>query len=359
MRSTVTAREFAETIKKVSSILKSSPLPQLEQVRVDFDGNVCRLTATDLSIWAVAEIPAVGEDRFSFLFADTKTVVRACRHYSGELTVELYGDKKDMRVALRCCDKEGEFHAMDTEFYPVYPAEESEQHYTANAEQLNERVKTIRYATIVVDHKPVLSGIRFEGNRLWCLDGQRMAISEDEALTVEKPFIIPASALYHLKLFDSGEVTLSIGKKYAVFASDTLRLTCRMLEGDPLKIENAMPRDFKESYTVERRQFADALKYLVECSKKLAKPHVTFTNGTLVLHGDGTVCSAKLDVRGESEICYAFDAGDMKEALEQFADCETVTVGVVSEISPIVLSAGANTALVLPVRMKNEWRNAA
>ena len=247
MRSTVTAREFAEAIKKVSSILKSSPLPQFEQVRVDFDGNMCRLTATDLSIWAVAEIPAVGEDRFSFLFADTKTVVRACRHYSGELTVELYGDKKDMRVALRCCDKEGEFHAMDTEFYPVYPEEEPEQHYTANAEQLFERVKMIRYATIVVDHKPVLSGIRFEGNRLWCLDGQRMAISEDNALTVEKPFVIPASALYHLKLFDSGEVTLSIGKKHAVFASDTLRLTCRMLEGDPLKIENAMPRDFKES----------------------------------------------------------------------------------------------------------------
>ena len=357
MRSTVTAREFAEAIKKVSSILKSSPLPQFEQVRVDFDGNVCRLTATDLSIWAVAEIPAVGEDSFSFLFADTKTVVRACRHYSGELTVELYGDKKDMRVALRCCDKEGEFHAMDTEFYPVYPAEESEQHYTANAGQLNERVRTIRYATIVSDHKPVLSGIRFEGNRLWCLDGQRMAISEDEALTVEKPFIIPASALYHLKLFDSSEVTLSIGKKHAVFASDMLRLTCRMLEGDPLKIENVMPRDFKESYTVERKQFADALKYLVECSRKLEKPHVTFTNGTLVLHGDGTVCSAKLGVRGE--ICYAFDAEYMKEALEQFADSETVTVGVNSEISPIVLSAGANTALVLPVRMKNEWRNAA
>ena len=66
MKSIVDAKEFAQALNRVNSVLRKSAIPMLESVLVCFCGGSCILTATDMKVWAKTELPASGDD-FEFL----------------------------------------------------------------------------------------------------------------------------------------------------------------------------------------------------------------------------------------------------------------------------------------------------
>ena len=359
MKAVVDAKAFYDAMKKVSGALHRSAIPALEQVRVDFEPGICRLTAADLTLWLIVEIPAKG-DSFSFMFSNTENAVRACRYFSGEMTAELRGEKKDKKVLLSAEGKSGEFPVEDVDLCPVCPTEEALHRYTLDAPLLLERIKRVRYAALVSSEKPALAGVRFEGKHVWCIDGHRMAISNDDNLNVERRFILPSSALAHLKVFDAGETELAVGQKYAVFAAAGTKLLVRQLvPSDYLRIEDTVPQESKETYPVDRRKLLNAIQYLDGCSRGMRDPSAFFDGRRLILKNDGSEYSAELEV--SSEIQYAFRLKYMKEALEQFDGEDVIRICVSSRNAPIVIRAGStNTALMLPVRIKEDWqRNAA
>ena len=94
----VDAKAFSEAMNKVSRVLKKSAIPILEEIRVSVKDGVCTLTATDLETWLTARLPVKGDD-MSFTFFKTKDVMKACSHFDGELTIELYEqpEKRKMR----------------------------------------------------------------------------------------------------------------------------------------------------------------------------------------------------------------------------------------------------------------------
>ncbi len=359
MKAVVDAKAFYDAMKKVSGALHRSAIPSLEQICVDFESGVCRMTASDLTLWLSVEIPAEG-DSFSFMFSNTENAVRACRYFSGEMTAELRGEKKDKKVLLVAEGKSGEFPAEDVDMCPACPTEEAQYRYMLDAPLLLERIKRVKYAALISSEKPALAGVRFEGKHVWCVDGHRLAVSDDDSLNVERPFILPSNALAHLKVFDAGETELAVGQRYAVFtAAGTKLLVRQLVPSDYLRIENTVPQESKENYPVDRRKLLDAIQYLDGCSRGMRNPFVIFDGRRLILKNGGSEYSAELEVNGE--IQYAFHLKYMKEALEQFAGEDVIRICVSSRTAPIVLRAGSeNTALMLPVRMKEDWRwNAA
>ena len=357
---TVDAGEFCTALKKVSGVLKACPVPEIEQIHVDCRDGICRLTGTDISVWMVSEIPTGGDD-FSFVFSNTKAIVRACRHYLGSLTLELSDEENDLRLTMRCGDKEGTFPVMKSSLYPEPPLVEPQRKYFTNAESLFERVKSVRYASTFSEKRPELCGVRFQGDRVWCVDGQRLAVNEDTELNVEHPFIIAASALSHLKAFGNQTVELAEGVRYLLVSAAGMKLYCRKLEtSEILQLDAVLPKYNKENYEVNVLQYRKALEYLNGCAVGMREVKVVFDNGKLTLSGNGATYSAKLDVQGTCGIPYAFQLSYMKEALEQFAGEETIHIGIDSSISPIVLTGkSGNTALVLPSRMSAVQSKAA
>ena len=358
----VSAAEFAAAIKKVSSVLKKSTIPVLEQVCVEFEGNVCRLKATDLSTYMTAEIPAYG-DSFSFVFTNTANIVRACAHYAGDLTMEVWETGKGTNFSMADSDKSGKFPIYDATLYPEFPAVEPTEHYTARADALYERVKRVRYASRSGESKHAFSGVRFEGNHVWCIDGVRLAFSDDETLNVAPRFIVPVKTLEHLKTFGDGSVEIAVEKKYVMFSGGGLTLTCRQLTADDtMRIDEVFPKVARESYFIDRVKYLDALKYLGEFTRGLGKASVRFDRGKLFLYNQNTGCgySAKVGIDGDCEIPYSFELKYMKEALEQFAGEKHLRIDVSGETSPLVLSAdGSMKALILPMRTAESVRDAA
>lgn len=361
-KSIVSATEFAAAIRKASAVLKKSAIPAFEQVCVEFDGDACRLKGTDLSVYMTAEIPADG-DSFSFVFTNTANIVRACAHYTGELKIETWDAGEETKLIMEASGKGGEFPVCDAALYPEFPTVKPTEHYTAKAAVLYERVKRVRYASGAVEGSHAPSGIRFDGNHVWCIDGMRVALSDDEALNVSPRFIVPVKAMEHLKAFGDSSLDIAVEKKYVMFSGDGLTLICRQMEADDaMKIEDIFPKSARESYFIDRAKYLDTLKYLGELARGRSTAFVHYRNGTLWLYdkNSGSRYSAKIETDGNSEIPYAFELKYMKEALEQFKGEEYLRIDVNGETTPLVLSAeGPMKALILTARVSEGIRSAA
>ena len=368
MKATVDAKNFGGALKKAHEAAMKSSIPFLEQVCVSVSDGVCRLTGTNLRQWICAEIPADGDD-FSFVFSNTKDMIRICKHFDGKLAMELFikelpgGKSKDITVELTCGGKAASFPAYESDgLHDLPELGDAVQAYQVNAAALLARIKRVSYAASDlpshIADKPALCGVRFQDNRVWCVDGARMAINQDNTLMVEQPFILPAHTLTHLKEFGKADAKLSVGAKYAAFTGESVSLYSRILEpGDSLKIENVLPKTYNAIYEVNRKQYLDQVKYLCECVRNPKKAAVLFDNGRLLVFENDMVFRAAVDVIGECDDQHSLKLDFLKEALEQFSDAEYVTLKTNhARTSPVVITAGgADTAFILPMRAANGW----
>lgn len=144
----VDAKAFSEAMNKVSRVLKKSAIPILEEIRVSVKDGVCTLTATDLETWLTARLPVKGDD-MSFTFFKTKDVMKACSHFDGELTIELYEQpekRKDARrLRLYCGQRAAEYDATSDEDYPSLVSVASDKVFQTNAAQFLARIERVRY----------------------------------------------------------------------------------------------------------------------------------------------------------------------------------------------------------------------
>ena len=101
-----------------------------------------------------------------------------------------------------------------------------------------------------------------------------------------------------------------------------------------------------------------ALKYLLACTGKADKPYVRFENGLLTLRAKDCHYKAAVSINPESSIVFGFDARFMLDALTQFEKQDMVTMRLTSPLGAISLIAGNSSAIVLPVRLKEEQKAA-
>lgn len=355
MRAVVDSSAFTAALKDAARVLGASPIPELSEVRAQFSDGRCVLTATDLTTWLTAELPATGND-FSFLFSNTKNLVKACRYYSGEITFELNGDEKNPSLQISCGDKGGISPVHSDRDYPVFPMVEGDT-VICDADVLYRRVERIRYAAAGNASRPELSGVRFQDERIWCVDGYRAAVSRNAALRVEWPFILPAEALRNLRVFGTHPVKIQAGTKCVCFSGKERRLMIKSLEaGDRLDLDSVMAERLRGQYRICRSEFLEALRYLKEFVRTKGDYSTAFVDGRLVIQTAAGQYSADLGLGPACRIETAFDLRFMKEALEQFDGAEYVTLQIADAPMPIFLSedSGENTALVLPVRLRKE-----
>ena len=97
---------------------------------------------------------------------------------------------------------------------------------------------------------------------------------------------------------------------------------------------------------------------MLACIGKTDKPYVRFQNGNLSLHANGCLYKAEVPISAESSIVVGFDARYMLDALTQFEKQDMVTMRLTGSLGAILLVAGNSSAIVLPVRLKEEQKAA-
>lgn len=232
-RAVVDAKEFSHAMSKISKILKKCAIPILEEVCLRIQNGRCTLTATDLETWLTAELPASGDDMF-FVFRKTKDILRACSHFAGELTMEFSetrsGSKKAGKILLRCERRGAEFEVYDGADYPNMPQAPEGDAFSVSSARLSACVERVRYAAEKpsVSARPAAICVQFCGNRVYALDGTRLACDTLEGVSFPKPFLVRADVLAHLSAFGKEDMTVRIGSSHVLFASGNLRMLARL-----------------------------------------------------------------------------------------------------------------------------------
>lgn len=352
MRAIVNAETFAAALKSVEKVRGSSMISELQGMEVRFSEEFCAMTATDLTTWMTAKLPAEGEP-FSFLLADAGNLAKACRHFKGPLTLELTEEPDGAYLRFSDGEKHGRVSVHLDEACPQGPPLGPTAVQVICAADLYARVERIRYAASMSARRPALAGVRFQDSRIWCVDGLRAAVNCEEGLTVEKPFILPAESLRYLRTFGTQRVEMRIGEKAVQFASEDRELTVRRLfADDTLTLEEVFTKLPQGRHRVRRTELLGAIRYLQDAVGSKARATTCLQGTSLVVSGSTGQYGAELNMETPFEAKPTVDLRYMKEALEQFAGAEYVTLCVTDPPMPLFLfdESGENAAVVLPVR---------
>lgn len=358
MKNTVDAAAFYKAMTALMEVPSKSSIEVLREIRAEFTGDRCVLSATDLDTWMSVTITAVG-DSFDFLFRNSANIQKVCRHYDGALELELQQRGDESFLTMRSGSKGGEFPVYDTKDCPVWPELRVRQTYTANAANILKCVKQVKYAVDLRSTRPEYQGVLFQNKHIWAVEGHRAACCDDGGLRVEKPFTVAVPALEHLKVFGNTDIQIDVNERCVTFRNEWIRLTAHCVpNATPLIYENIVPQKWNEEFCFHRKDFVQALKYLLACIGKTDKPYVRFENGLLNLRAKDCLYKAAVSISAESSIIFGFDARFMLDALTQFEKQELVTMRLTSPLGAILLVAGNSSAIVLPVRLKEEQKAA-
>lgn len=358
MRSSVNAAAFYKAMTALLDIPAKSSIRALREIKVAFDANQCVLSATDLNTWMSVTLPASG-DSFDFVFQNSANIQKICRHFDGALELELQQRGDESFLTMRSGGKGGEFPVYDTEDCPVWPEFEVKQTYTANAANILKCVKQVKYAVDLRSTRPEYQGVLFQNKHIWAVEGHRAACCDDGGLRVEKPFTVAVPALEHLKVFGNTDIQIDVNERCVTFRNEWIRLTAHCVpNATPLIYENIVPQKWNEEFCFHRKDFVQALRYLLACAGKGDKPYVRFENGLLTLRAKDCLYKAAVSISAESSIIFGFDARFMLDALTQFEKQELVTMRLSGPLGAISLIAGNSSAIVLPVRLKEEQKAA-
>lgn len=359
MKNSVDAAAFYKAMTALMDIPAKSPIKVLQEIKVEFTADRCTLSATDFGTWLSVTIPASG-DSFDFVFQNSASIQKVCRYFTGQLELELSGQRKSQIITMRCGDKGGKFPVYEAEDCPTWPEFEAKQSYTANAAALLACVKQVKYAVDLRSTRPEYHGVLFQSKHIWAVEGHRAACCDDGGLRVEKPFTVAVPALEHLKVFGNTDIQIDVNERCVTFRNEWIQLTAyRVPNATPLIYENIVPQKWNEEFCFHRKDFVQALKYLLACVGKADKPYVRFENELLNLRAKDCLYKAAVSISAESSIIFGFDARYMLDALTQFEKQELVTMRLTSPLGAISLVAGNSSAIVLPVRLREEEQKAA
>lgn len=175
--------------------------------------------------------------------------MKVCRYFTGQLELELSGQRKSQIITMRCGDKGGKFPVYEAEECPTWPEFEAKQSYTANAANILKCVKQVKYAVDLRSTRPEYQGVLFQNKHIWAVEGHRAACCDDGGLSIEKPFTVAVPALEHLKVFGNTDIQIDVNERCVTFRNEWIRLTAhRVPNATPLIYENIVPQKWNEEF---------------------------------------------------------------------------------------------------------------
>ncbi|MBR4728100.1 MAG: DNA polymerase III subunit beta [Clostridia bacterium] len=264
---------------------------------------------------------------------------------------------------------------ISAEEYPELPAVMGG--YPVEIEQtlLKDMIRKTIFSVAAKDSKIVHTGIRFEVRenhlRLIAVDGVRLAIRNEEIVYdgEDLTFVVPAKTLSEvIKLMSDEEepIRIGVGKRHIEINVGNYGIISRLLDGEFLKYESAIPDTAKTVITVDTRQLMDCVdRTSLIITDKIKSPiKCTFEDNEIQMSCISSLGTAqdRMECKIEGEgLTIGFNNKYMLDALR---NCETDEVKILlsGAIRPILIvphSGDSFLFLILPVRLKNEDKGEA
>lgn len=356
MKVSIETNAFITALKKAHSCAASkAACPIIENVKVDFDEDMCRITGYNLDQYVIAKVKTEFpvESNFSFILSDVKQILKAAKYFFDTFLVINFENNK---ISVECGNKKFEkVIAYKVKDYPELFDIKQDREYQYDAKSLVKRYNLIKYAVGKNTTQKALEFINFTECDMVACDGFRLSKNTDDNLSVEKPFSIYAESMKLVSSLIDKKVTVRTGSKGVIFEGEDVEIGCHILDGEYLnynKIANVS--EYNTNY-INAEKFLGEMKYINEFIEKENRYTVGLYQNTLKTISSSGRYETKVDVKGD-EIGYPvfFDGRFMADALGQFeGKIDLMTKGKYNAI--ILQDENGNMALVMPIREREDY----
>ena len=368
MKFTCSTFELSVASATVSkAVAPKAAIPSIEGILIEAKNGAVTLTGYDLEVAIITDIQANIEEEGSVIL-NARMLCDIVRKMPGEI-IEISSDERKM-CNIKSGNSEITLNGIDAEDYPELPIVENGKEIDIDTEVFSKMVKQTVFACAVGDSKPVHMGVKFEifGGELKMIavDGFRLAIRKEkinydgELLN----FVVPAKTLNELlKILSETDDNISIylGKRHIVFTIGTYSIISRLLEGDFLNYNAAIPSGSTSQTVVSTKVLLDAIeRTAIVIVDRLKSPiRCVFSSNEIKISCITSTARSfdkvNASVLGD-RIEIGFNSKYFIDALKN-SDVDEVKIELSGSLSPIKITPVDSDEflyLVLPVRLKND-----
>lgn len=284
MKIIVNSLDLNDAVAKVSKALSSKDVaPVLECIKITADNDKLTLFATDkdLAIEKTIEANVIVGGTFLVpgrIFGD---YIRNIADSNSDIALEMV----DERLVISSSGSECNISTLDVDDYPESENLGGEHYFAVQEINLKEIINNVIFSVATDDSRPMLKGVYFEakGYTLSAVatDGYRFAMSkkplEEEAERISAT--VPSRSLNELsKLLGDSENVLKIyiENNFLLVELPNTKLSTRLLNGQYIKYDNIVPRDFVSTLLVNKDTFEKSLNIAAIMSRSEKNNLVVF-----------------------------------------------------------------------------------
>lgn len=358
---------LSDAIQNVSRAVSSkSTILALEGILLKAKGDSLTLTGYDLELGITTVIDAKVEKEGEII-----------------LSAKLLGDmirRMPFEVISIECDEKlltqinsGAAHytilGLDPQEFPELPTVTEAGILSVEQGVIKSMIDQTLFAVAISDAKPVHKGTLFDLKdgilTLVSVDGYRLALRR-EAIKAEEntSFVVPGKTLSEVaKLIGEKEepIEINISKKHIIFKIGGYNVISRLLEGEFLDYNAAIPQNESTTVTIATRTFIDSIERIsLLISDKLRSPlKVSFKEDMIKASCSTTIGKASDEIsckRTGEDVDMGFNSKYLLDALRASGADEVVLEmgGPLSPMKVVPKEGESFLFLVLPVRLKSE-----
>ncbi|MXV44450.1 DNA polymerase III subunit beta [Saccharibacter sp. 17.LH.SD] len=297
---------------------KRNTIPILANVLLSHDGETLRLTATDMEIALVEELPSEG-DRPGATTVPAAVLFEIVRKLPDGVRVEFEQADEDAPLIVRAGRYETSLNVLPVDDFPAMVAGDLPHHFTLPSGILRNLIDRTRFAMSNEETRYYLNGIFFhvayEGKtpflRAVATDGHRLAKIDAELPLGAKDMpgvIIPRKTVTEVrKLLDADDVSIviSLSETRIQFQVGPITLTSKLVDGTFPEYSRVIPSKNDRVLRVSRQDLAAAVGRVAAISQERSRPvKLTATTNHLSLSAvspDQGVAQEELD---ENSVTY-------------------------------------------------------
>ena len=364
MKLNVNKDNFLKALQKVTNIIGTrSTLPVLGNVLLEAEAGKLTLTTTDLELRITTKIDAEIE-------IEGKTTIRAKKLLS--LVSKFIGDKICMNcnekhhTEIKCGTSNFTLLGLPADDFPVPVTFSGVRRCKFKQNEFGRIFDQISYAVSLDDSRKALHGIlcSVKDNTFTAVatDGKRLALVEripDDFSGSEGDVIIPLKSANEVKrlMEKEGDVIVEIGEKQALFSTNNLIVTTKLIEGNYPNYRQVIPAAFTKKVEVPTQQFIYKLELVATAlSETNAFIKIEFDNNKLNFEAASTeIGEGKdyIDIEYKDEkLAISFNPDFIADPFRH-SDADKVVIKMNDGFNPIAIEGGDGFLYVMmPMRNK-------
>ncbi len=358
-----------------SVVEKRNTIPILANVMIRVADGKLALTATDMEIAIVEDVPA-STSRNGAATAPAATLYEIVRKLPETAEIELDHPGGDAQLALRAGRYATSLVVLPVEDFPSMTAGALPHRFNLSAQQLRGLIDRTRFAISTEETRYYLNGIYLHAAdsdgtkvlRAVATDGHRLARVEEplpEGAGGIPGVIIPRKTVAELrKLLDevTGNVEIALSDTRIQFHVDAVRLTSKLIDGTFPEYERVIPRGNDKILRVNKKEFADAVARVAAISAERSRPvKLAVSHDLLVLSAASPDLGTATEELDEGRVSYdsgpleiGFQARYLNDITDQVEDRGQVEFCFADGSAPTVVRDAADASalyVLMPMRV--------